>query len=220
LSQPISVLTLMVGSPEGAPRAAPHLSTNDHARRRLTGRYFPPMNARHRGILALTLACLAAAAIGVAGCGGEDDDGPSTQGNEELLTSDGFGEALDAVAEEAGDDAEVISIQVTQAGADFKLQGGEGVTGLIYTGGELQEVQVDVIGPIDSGGSTFPLSEVDPDAIDRIIDGVREEAGDDAAVTALALEQGGIGELRWTINTRAGAVNRVFRAAPDGTLEG
>jgi hypothetical protein len=50
---------------------------------------------------------------------------------------------------------------------------------------------------------------------------VRERAGDEATVNAIALEEGELdGELGWTINTSGTAApNRVFHAAPDGTVE-
>jgi hypothetical protein len=174
---------------------------------------------RRLAAIALGVCCLALAACG----GGDDDDGPSTEGNEELFSTDGFSRALDAVAEDAGEDVQVQQVQITQAGADFKLSEPEGVRGLIYTGGELQEVQVEVVGTL--GGESFALSEVDPEAIDRMIEGVHEQTGEiNTVVTALALDRGGIdGELKWTIKTTtpgsASSTNEVFRAAADGTVE-
>lgn len=179
------------------------------------------MSHSRRGI---ALALALGAVLGTASCGGDGDGGPSTEGNEDLFTSGGFQEAVDAVGESAGDDVNVLQIQITQAGADFKLSEDQGVSGLIYTGGELREVEVDVVGPIGPGAEGFPLGEVDPEAIDKIVDGVRSQTGDgDPVVSAITFERANVGgELRWTINTRASdatsSANLVFHAAPDGTL--
>jgi hypothetical protein len=177
------------------------------------------MDATRLGALAAGLCCLALVA-----CGGDDDgDAPGTEENQALFSTDGFGRALDAVAEEAGEDAAVQQIQVTQAGADFKLRDGESVRGLIYTGGELQEVAVEVVG--EFGGESFALSDVDPGAIDRIIAGVHDQTGAaTTVVNALALARGGIdGELRWTVNASTpgsdASVNEVFFADAEGAVE-
>jgi hypothetical protein len=172
--------------------------------------------------IAVGLACLGLV-LGPAGCGGDDGDDSAAEGNQELLTTDGFEGALDAVAEEAGDAAEVQQIQVTQAGADFQLRAGEGIRGLIYTGGELRDVEVEVVG--EFAGESFPLSDVDPEALTRIIAGVQAETGNQGTVlTALTLDRGGLdGELRWTVKTTTpgttASLNEVFFADAEGTVE-
>jgi hypothetical protein len=172
--------------------------------------------------IALGLTCLALGPA-LAGCGGDDGDDPVAEDNQDLFTSDGFESALDAVAEEAGDAADLQQIQVTQAGADFKLREAEGVRGLIYTGGELRGVEVEVVG--EFAGESFPLSEVDPEALTRIIAGVQAQTGNQGtAVTALTLDRGGLdGELRWTVRTTTpgpdSSLNEVFFADAEGTVE-
>jgi hypothetical protein len=154
-----------------------------------------------------------ALATGLVACGGDDE-----VSNEDLLTADGFETALEAVEDEAGDDADALRVQVTAAGAEFRLLTEDGATAYAYGGGELAEVQVAVIaGSLE--GEEFPLSDVDPGAIDEIAEAVSGELGDEAALTALTLETAGLdGVPRWTVSAQApdGAVE-VFVAESDGS---
>jgi hypothetical protein len=162
---------------------------------------------------------LAGAALALAACGG-DDDSVSNEGNEDLFTSEGFNKAYLAVADKAGDNAEALQVQITEGGADFKLRSGEAATGFIYTGGELHDEDVQVIGPGSLEGQSFPLSEVDPAAIDKIVDGVQSESGiSDIKVTVMTLEKSSVdGELKWTINAEGGGrTGLVYNANPDGS---
>jgi hypothetical protein len=167
------------------------------------------------------IASALAAAAGIAACGGDGDAGaPSTEGNEELFTTAGFASAVDAISEEAGDDAPILQVQITQAGADFKLRDGDGATGFIYTGGELLDEQVDVVGPGTLEGQDFPLSEVDPASIDVIASGVAEQSGiPDVKVTVMTLEKSAVdGELKWAVNAEGGGrAGLVYNADPDGS---
>jgi hypothetical protein len=169
----------------------------------------------------ITIALALIAASTFAACGDDGSDGgASTEGNEELFTSAGFEQALDAVKEESGDDAPILQIQVTQAGADFKIREGERATGFIYTGGELHDEEVDVIGPGTLEGQDFPLTEVDAAAIDRIVFGVEEQAGvPDTRVAVMTLEKSAVdGELKWVVNAEGGGrAGLVYNADPDGS---
>jgi hypothetical protein len=169
----------------------------------------------------VTIALALAGATVLAACGDDGGGGgASIEGNEELFTSAGFERALDAVKEESGDEAPVLQIQVTQGGADFKIRDGEQATGFIYTGGELHDEEVDVIGPGTLEGQDFSLTEVDAAAIDRIVSGVKEESGvPDIKVTVLTLEKGTVdGELKWVVNAEGGGrAGLVYNAEPDGS---
>ena len=92
----------------------------------------------------------------------------------DLFTTAGFQKAYDAVKGKAGENAQVLQVQVTAGGTDFKLRNGEQATGFIYTGGDLHDEQVDVVGPGSLNGQDFPISEVDPAAIDKIVSGVKQ----------------------------------------------
>jgi hypothetical protein len=170
--------------------------------------------------LASLLAALCAA-LALGACGDDDSGGaPSLEGNEDLFTSSGFGEAVDAVSGEAGADAPILRVQVTEGGAEFQLRDGEAATGFIYTGGELEPVEVEIIGGGTIEGLDFPLTEVDPAAIDKITSGVTDASGiDDIEVTVMTLEKQALdGQLRWVINAEGGGrTGLVFNADPDGS---
>jgi hypothetical protein len=172
-------------------------------------------------IVALTLA----ASAGLIACGGDDDgdDGGAgsavREGNEELLTSDGFAEAVDAMEGEAGSDAPLLRVQVNLAGAEFQVREGDDAGGFIFTAGELAPIQVEILGNAKLEGNDFPLSVVDPAAIDKIVEGVKTESGfDDVALTNLLLEKQSGGGLKWVINASGGGrTDLAFNADSDGS---
>jgi len=160
---------------------------------------------------------LAASAIALAACG--SSGGTSTTGNSELFTSAGFQKAYNAVKAKAGGKPP-LQVQITQGGADFELRDGERATGFRYTGGELHDLQVQLIGPGSLDGQDFPFSEIDPAAIDKIVSGVKSVSGiSDIKVTVMTLEKSAVdGKLKWTINAEGGGrAGLVYNADPDGS---
>jgi hypothetical protein len=160
---------------------------------------------------------LALSAVALAACGGSST---STNGNDDLFTTAGFQKAFDAVKDKAGENAQSLQVQITGGGADFKLRNGEQATGFVYTGGDLHDEQVDLIGPGSLDGQDFPFSEIDPAAIDKIVSGVKEKAGvSDLKVTVMTLEKSAVdGQLKWTINAEGGGrTGLVYNAEPDGS---
>lgn len=161
----------------------------------------------------------ALSALALAACGGSGGN-VSTNGNSDLFTTAGFQKAYDAVKGKAGDNAQALQVQITEGGADFKLRNGEQATGFIYTGGDLHDEKVDVIGPGSLEGQDFPFSEVDPAAIDKIVSGVKQASGvNDLKVTVMTLEKSSVdGQLKWTINAEGGGrTGLVYNAEPDGS---
>lgn len=162
---------------------------------------------------------LALSAMALAACGGSSDS-VSNEGNSDLFTTAGFQKAFDAVQDKAGENAQALQVQITEGGADFKLRNGEQATGFIYTGGDLHDEKVDVIGPGTLEGQDFPYSEIDPAAIDKIVSGVKQESGaSDLKVTVMTLEKSPVdGQLKWTINAEGGGrTGLVYNAEPDGS---
>jgi hypothetical protein len=163
--------------------------------------------------------CAALSALALAACGGSSG-GSSTNGNDDLFTTAGFQKAYDAVQDKAGENAQALQVQITAGGADFKLRNGEQATGFVYTGGDLHDETVDVVGPGSLEGQDFPFSEIDPAAINEIVSGVKEESGvSDLKVTVMTLEKSVVdGQLKWTINAEGGGRSGlVYNAEPDGS---
>ncbi len=161
----------------------------------------------------------AVSAIALAACGGSSG-GTSTNGNDDLFTTAGFQKAFDAVKDKAGENGQALQVQITQGGADFKLRNGEQATGFVYTGGDLHDEQVQVVGPGSLNGQDFPFSEIDPAAIDKIVSGVKSQADvSDLKVTVMTLEKSPVdGQLKWTINAEGGGRSGlVYNAEPDGS---
>jgi hypothetical protein len=161
---------------------------------------------------------LALSALALAACG--SSGGVSNEGNEDLFSTAGFQKAYDAVTDKAGENAQALQVQITEGGADFKLRNGEQAAGFVYTGGDLHDEKVDVIGPGSLEGQDFPFSEIDPAAIDKIVSGVKEKAGvSDLKVTVMTLEKSAVdGRLKWTINAEGGGRSGlVYNAEPDGS---
>ena len=161
---------------------------------------------------------LAVSALALASCGG-GDNGISNEGNEDLFTTSGFQKAYDAVQEKAGENGQVLQLQITAGGADFKLRSGEQATGFVYTGGEVHDEKVDIIGPGSIEGQDFPFSQIDPAAIDKIVSGVKSDVGAGAKVTVMTLEKSAVdGKLKWTVNAEGGGrTGLVYNAEPDGS---
>ena len=163
--------------------------------------------------------CLAVSALVLAACGSSSGD-TSTDGNSDLFTTAGFQKAFDAVQDKAGENAQALQVQITEGGADFKLRSGEQATGFVYTGGDLHDEKVEVIGAGSLEGQDYPFSEIDPAAIDKIVSAVKSEGRvSDLKVTVMTLEKSPVdGKLKWTINGEGGGrIGLVYTAEPDGS---
>ncbi len=166
-----------------------------------------------------------AAALALAACGSSSDSGSGDSGGagdgSDVFTTAAFQKTLDAVQSETGEDAELLEVQLTTAGTDYKIRSGEMATGLHFDPGSSdgQDVQVDLIGAGSVADSAFPISDVDPLAIDSMVSGSPQAIdANDFKITVMTLGTALTGgELGWTINGDAsGRTGLVLQAAPDG----
>jgi len=174
--------------------------------------------ASSRLIAALLAIC---GALALAACGGSGDSGSGGNSNSgEQFTTAAFAETLDTVKLNAGVDAELLEVQITSAGTDYKIRAGENASGLHFDPGsnDPEDIQVDVIGTGSLEDSAFPVSDVDSDAIDKMVDGAPAASGaDDFKVTVMTLGKTFTPDVMWTINGEAsGRTGLVLNADPDG----
>jgi hypothetical protein len=152
-----------------------------------------------------------------------DEPGTGTQTartSTALLTSSGFLPALTAV-EERSKGKPLLKVQVTEQRAEFHLKQAEGATGFAYdSGGDVQPIQVQVVGSGSLAGHEFPFSKLDPVAIDRMaVEARRLSDASDFRITVLTFERSPVDNaLTWTIvgETKA-RTGLVYQANPDGS---
>jgi len=151
-----------------------------------------------------------AAGLALAACG---EDAP----NENPFTSEGFANAVDAVEEDAGDDAELVQVQIKEGRALFKMREDGSTSVLVFPGDVFEPIGPEAVGE-EPEGEEFPLSEVDPDAIDRILEGVGEESEvEGIEVPVMTLKRSPDADLGWVIDARGGGRRLVFEAEADGS---
>jgi hypothetical protein len=166
-----------------------------------------------------------AAALGLAACGSSSsssDSGSSGSGGDQFTTA-AFQKTLDAVKDDVGQDAELLEVGINSAGTDYKIRSGEQASGLHFDPGSSdgQDVKVDLIGAGSVADSAFPISEVDPAAIDKMLAAAPAAIGaDDFTVTVMTLGRtfSVSGDVQWSINgDAAGRTALVLQAKPDGS---
>jgi hypothetical protein len=162
----------------------------------------------------------------LAACGSSsssDSSSSSSSGGGDQFTSAALAKTLDVVKSKAGDTAELLEVQITSGGTDYKIRDGEKATGLHFDPGssDAQDVQVNVIGSGSLANSAYPISEVDPAAIDKMLADAPEASGaSDFLPTVMTLGNSfsTSGEIQWTINGDAsGRTGLVLNAKPDGS---
>lgn len=166
------------------------------------------LSARRAG---LALALAVAASVAALGCGDEPL-------NEDPFTSEGFANAVEAVRDDAGEDVELVQVQIKQGRALFKSRRGASESVFVYPGDPAD----DPISPEAAGtvprAEPFSLDEVEPDAVDRMLEAIGGEAGEGVEVPTMTLQRGPDRELEWTINALSGNGNRAaFSAHADGS---
>jgi hypothetical protein len=176
-------------------------------------------------LLVAIAAAIAALALGACG-GGSSDSGSTTSsssgsGSGDQFTTASLQQTLDVVKGKSGADAELLEVQITTGGTDYQIRDGEKATGFHFDPGssDAQDVQVDVVGVGSLDNSAYPISEVDPAAIDKMVAGAPQASGaDDFKVTVMTLGKSFSPDLQWTVNGEAsGRTGLVLNAKPDGS---
>jgi hypothetical protein len=127
------------------------------------------------------------------------------------------------VKSKAGDTAELLEVQITSGGTDYKIRDGEKATGLHFDPGssDAQDVKVQVVGTGSLANSAYPISEIDPAAVDKMLAQAPDVSGaSDFKVTVMTLGNSFSvnGDVQWTINGDAsGRTGLVLNAKPDGS---
>jgi hypothetical protein len=172
--------------------------------------------------LAAIVAAFALAACGSSGSSSNSSSSSSSGGGDQF-TSAALAKTLDAVKSKAGDTAELLEVQITSAGTDYKIRDGEKATGLHFDpgSGDGQDVKVEIIGTGSLANSAYPISEVDPAAVDKMLAQAPDVSGaSDFKVTVMTLGNSFSvnGDIQWTINGEAsGRTGLVLNAKPDGS---
>lgn len=165
------------------------------------------------------------AALALGACGGSDSSSSSSSsgssGGGDQFTTAALAGTLDVVKGKSGADAELLEVQITTGGTDYKIRDGEKATGFHFDPGssDAQDVQVDIVGVGSLADSAFPISEVDPAAIDKMVAAAPQASGaDDFKVTVMTLGKSFSPDLQWTVNGEAGGrTGLVLNAKPDGS---
>ncbi len=89
----------------------------------------------------------ALSALALAACGSSGGGNARRTATTELFTTAGFQKAYDAVKEKAGEKRRRCRSRSPRAAPTSSCASGEQATGFVYTGGDLHDEQVDVIGP-------------------------------------------------------------------------
>ena len=167
-------------------------------------------------------AVLALAACGSSGSSSSSSPSSSSGGGDQF-TSAALAKTLDVVKSKAGDTAELLEVQITSGGTDYKIRDGEKATGLHFNPGssDAQDVKVEVVGTGSLANSAYPISEVDPAAVDKMLAQAPDVSGaSDFKVTVMTLGNSFSvnGDVQWTINGDAsGRTGLVLNAKPDGS---
>lgn len=142
----------------------------------------------------------------------------------EPFTSAGLAQALDLVRGEVGTGQELTRLFVNDVQTQFIVRRGDAIEAYSVRAdtGELsrEDATITITGSATIDDFAFPLDEVDPAAVDRMLSAAAGESGaGDFRPTVLSLERAipfGRRALEWTINARGGGRNLLYRANAGG----
>lgn len=141
------------------------------------------------------------------------------------FTSGVLNAALLLVREEVAPSAELTRVTINEVQTQFIVRRGDGVEAYSVRAdsGEVvrEDATITISGNAELADFAFPLAEVDPAAIDRMLASARELTGiQELRPTVLSLERAipsGSRELGWAINAEGDGRYLTLRANPDGT---
>lgn len=141
------------------------------------------------------------------------------------FTSGALSAALILVREEVGAGAKLTRVTVNDIQTMFIVRQGNGVEAYSVRAdsGEVtrEEATITISGDAKLSDFAFPLGQVDPAAIDRMLAAARELTGvQELRPTVLTLERAipfGERKLEWAINAEGGGRYLTLRANPSGT---
>jgi len=150
-------------------------------------------------------------------------DGPAI---DDTFTSAAFAAALSQISDAAGDDAALTRVFINDVQTQAFVRRGDGIEAYSVRAdtGEVAQEQatITISGNATIDDFAFALSEVRPDAVDRMLAAARKRSGGgEFEPTVLSLERGipfGRRALEWTINARGGGRSHTYRANLDGEL--
>jgi hypothetical protein len=140
------------------------------------------------------------------------------------FTTASLGSALATVRDEAGADAELTRVTINDVQTQLIVRRGDGIEAFSVRAdsGEVnrEEATITISGNATIADFAFPLAEVDPAAIDRMLASARKLTGvQDLTPTVLTLERRipfGSRELEWAINAQGDGRYLTLRANPAG----
>jgi hypothetical protein len=150
-------------------------------------------------------------------------DGPAIA---DTFTSAALASALAQISDEAGADAELTRLFVNDVQTQAFVRSGDGIEAYSVRAdsGELvrEEATITISGNAKIDDFAFPIADVRPEAVDRMLAEARKRSGGgEFEPTVLSLERGipfGRRALEWTINARGGGRSHTYRADLDGAL--
>ncbi|MGH2922898.1 MAG: hypothetical protein ACRDKH_02575 [Solirubrobacterales bacterium] len=150
-------------------------------------------------------------------------DGPAI---DDPFASATFAAAIAQIGDAAGADAELTRVFINGVQTQAAVRRGDGIEAVSVRAdtGELvrEEATIEISGDATIDDFAFPLSDVRPDAVDRILAAARKRSGSgEFEPSVLSLERGipvGNRALEWTISGIGGGRSHSYHADLDGKL--
>lgn len=151
-----------------------------------------------------------------------EPEAPASKSN--AYTSASLGASVGVLRDAVGPDAELTRVAINDVQTEFIVRRGDGIEAYRITpeGNVIREdATITISGDATLADFAFPLTAVDPTAIDRMLASSRNLTGvQDLRPSTLTLERAipfGERKLEWAINAEGGGRYLTLRANADGT---